>query len=154
MLVTEKHAEASDVLRLKSLVKDNWSLCNFYGKSEAEMMIAQTIHAAVINFKDHGEPFSFRGHGVFTSHGNGLFNNRQAYASLIKDGMFVEEVRGEQVVIFPTQALINKLDEFFAKKAMTNHERFSTSKPTILSCPACQDTGWKNKGSERCHCQD
>lgn len=106
-------ASADDVSRLAPMIKN---LCGFYGKHEADVMVAQTIHAAAINLEEHGEPFSFRGDGVFKSSGAGLVNNGSAYHRLMNDGMFIEEKRGEKVVIFPTVALVARLDSFFKKK--------------------------------------
>jgi hypothetical protein len=118
MSVLTTKAKIEDITRLKDKIKDNWSLCNFYGKSEAELIVAQTIHACVTNHKDHGQAFSFEGKGLHTSHGNGLFDNRGAYGSLVKDGMFIVEEWEDRKVIYPTQALINRLDEYFAKKEL------------------------------------
>ena len=62
------NATIDDVKRLRELIKDDWSLCQlFEGKpraKEAEVMGAQTIHAAVINANANGNPFSFKGEGV------------------------------------------------------------------------------------------
>lgn len=108
-----------DISRLAALIKDNWSLCEFLGNSEAEYMVAETIHAAKINLEQHGEPFSIRGAGVFACTGGGLFDNGSAYHRLLDEGLFVEdqrEIDGQNVtVIFPTQKLIEKLDAFFAR---------------------------------------
>lgn len=108
----------SDVLELAELIKDNWSLCEFLGKSEKEFMVAETIHASRINLRAHGEPFSIRSNGVFSVSGGGLFDNAGSYRQLLNDGLFREEERdlterGRVVVIFPTRLLIEKLKQFF-----------------------------------------
>jgi hypothetical protein len=45
-------------------------------------MVAQTIVASVNNLDRCGEPYSIRGDNVFAVHGNGLVDNRSAYAYL------------------------------------------------------------------------
>lgn len=78
-------------------------------------MVAETIHAAVINFNQHGEPFSFKGR--IQDSGNGLIENSTSYAALLRDGLFREETRKidgrTRTVIFPTPLLIEKLKQFF-----------------------------------------
>lgn len=112
---TQQKAAIDDIRPLAAKIKDNWSLCKFYGTCEAETMVAQTIQAAVINFQKRGEAFSFRGKGVFACSGGGLFNNGKAYRRLLDDGMFVEDTREGKPVIFPTQKLIDKLQKFFKR---------------------------------------
>jgi hypothetical protein len=110
----------SDVLALAGKIKDNWSLCNFLGMSEKEYMVAETIHAARINLRDHGEPFSIRGDGVFSRSAGGLINNGGAYRALLADGYFIEEERTldakRHTVIFPTRKLLDALKTFFDRK--------------------------------------
>lgn len=109
-------ANIEDIKRLKELIKDNWSLCNFYDNCESEMMVAQTIHASVTNFESKGEAYSIEGKGIRSRHGNGIVDNGSAYSKLLSDGMFINEERGSVTVIFPTQALIDKLDEYFTRR--------------------------------------
>lgn len=49
----DDRAKFADIERLAGRVKDNWALCQLFEgtrrASEAEMMVAQTLHAAVIN---------------------------------------------------------------------------------------------------------
>jgi len=68
--MTQQRARISDLLRLKEHIKDSWSLANYLGKCEAEVMVAQTIHAACTNYDEHGLPFSFRDNNVFARGGN------------------------------------------------------------------------------------
>lgn len=113
-------ATIKDIRRLADRIKDNWSLCELFAETrraaEAEMMVAQTFHAAVINQEKQGEPFSFRGDNVLTCHGGGLADNATAYGMLLQRGYFVEEQRPPKTVIFVTQKLVEYLDAFFAKK--------------------------------------
>lgn len=108
------------ILLLASRIKDNWTLCSFAGMVEKEVMIAQTIHAAVRNLEEHGEAFSIRGGGVFSSSGFGLVDNNRAYRELLADGLFREEARtidGTSVtVIFPTKELLSRLEDFLDKE--------------------------------------
>jgi hypothetical protein len=118
-------AEITDVLKMSSLIKDNWSLSNFWGNCEAEMMVAQTIHACCLNYKEHGQIFSFKGANVNSIHNGGLINNARGYNQLVDGGMFIEGTFNEKPVIYPTQALLDKLLDYFTKKAQDNYERFS-----------------------------
>lgn len=101
-----RHAKAEDVTRLARSIKDNWTLCEFLGKCEAEYMVAETIHAAAKNMTEHGEPFSFRGGGI---------DNNAGYSLLLRRELIVEGKRLGRPVIFPTQKLIDELDRFLAK---------------------------------------
>lgn len=113
-------ADIQSIKRIALKVKDNWSLCNFANNCEQEVMVAQTLHAAIINHDKLGEAFSFRGNGVFSTSGNGLVDNKTAYGKLLQKDFFREEERvieGEKkVVIFPTVTLIQALDDYFAEK--------------------------------------
>lgn len=105
---------AGRLRRLAGRIEDNWSLCEFAGKAEREYMVAETIHAAVRNLDAHGEPFSFRGDGVFAVHGNGLVDNAGSYRWLLDAGYFEEAQRQGRAVIFPTARLLDALERFFA----------------------------------------
>lgn len=113
-------AYIEDIRRLAEIIKDDWILCGLFEgcgvACEAETMVAQTIHAARINFEKHGKSFSFRGDGVFCSSGGGLVNNGKAYRMLLEKEFFVEGEYDDRPVIFPTQKLITFLDGFFANK--------------------------------------
>lgn len=106
---------------LASKIRDNWSLCEFMANegpraSEKEYIIAETIHACVINHAEHGEAFSKRGANLDNCHGNGLADNRTAYGTLLRDGWLVEQTReGVGRVIVPTDKLIKALEVFFTK---------------------------------------
>ena len=109
-------ASIVDIKRHADQIKDNWSLCNFWGNCEAEVMIAQTIHACVLNHAEHGEAFSFKGGNVNSIHNGGLVNNHRAYHQLIDQGMFIEDEFKSRTVIRPTHSLIQRLDEYFSRK--------------------------------------
>lgn len=71
---------------VRGKIRDNWSLCNFTGDCESEMMMAQTLHAGKLNLKDQGSPFSFRGNGClngYTAIGGGQ-DNARGYSKLIQ----------------------------------------------------------------------
>ncbi len=115
-------AKIEDIEQLAGRIKDNWSLCKLFEgtkrAAEAEMLVAQTIHACVINYKKHGEAFSFRGEGVFRCCGDGLWDNRTAYGMLIDRGFFVEGEHVGRVVIHVTQKLSDYLYGFFARESV------------------------------------
>ena len=104
------------VRRAAARIKDNWSLCDFLGKAEKEMLVATTIHACVRNFDEHGEVFSFRGNSLDQDSGAGLVENRSSYRALLDDGYLVETVREGRAVIKPTVKLLEKLERFFSLK--------------------------------------
>lgn len=106
----------ADLRAVRTNIRDGFSLCDFMGVSEREALVVQTIVAAVNNLDTHGEPYSIRGKGVFTTHGGGLIDNRSAYGYLVDVGYFEEENRGENVVIFPTRKLLDALLRFFKTK--------------------------------------
>lgn len=116
-------ASIEDVSRLAERIDDSWTLCQLFEghrrACEAETMVAQTIHGARINAKEHGEPFSFKGDGVNSSGGAGLVDNRTAYGWLIGEGFFIEDKRQGRAVIFPTKKLIARLDGFLPNLAAT-----------------------------------
>jgi hypothetical protein len=103
----------SRLRKVRPFIKDNWSLCDFLGACEREYLVAETICAAVKNLETYGEPFSFRGAGVFTSGGNGLIDNGSAYRWLLDNDYFSEADCAGDVVIFPTAKLLTALEAFF-----------------------------------------
>jgi hypothetical protein len=111
-----KIAEIEDVLKMKDQIKDNWSLANFYGNCESELMVAQTIHACCLNYEQHGQVFSFKSPNVNAIHNGGLVDNFRGYKMLVDDGMFIEGTFEDRPVIYPTQALIDQLSIYFDKK--------------------------------------
>jgi hypothetical protein len=108
-----EHASIEDVRRMKEQIPDNWAICEFTGDVESELMVAQTLHAAVINFDKHGEAYSIRGPGV-RSIGPHV-NNARGYQKLLDWKYIVEDERDGKVVIFPTVTLIKALDVHFAR---------------------------------------
>lgn len=105
----------ADLRAVRARLKDSFSLCEFMGVTEREVMVFQTIRAAVTNLDSLGEPYSVRGSGVFTVAGNGLFDNRSAYTYLVDKGYFDEEDRDGLTLIFPTRKLLNELMDFFGR---------------------------------------
>lgn len=115
MMTATKSAVSIDDLRsLKTLIKSNWSLCDFMQKCEKEVMVASTIHACVTNYDQHGEIFSRKGNNLRTS--TRLAQNAECYFELLEDGYLVEADWQGETVIQPTQKLIEKLKEFFKEK--------------------------------------
>jgi hypothetical protein len=101
--------------------------------SEQEYMITETIHAALINLKQNGHPFSFATdnarHGFS---GGGLVDNGSASRTIVNEGL-IEEVwlptnqvkkpskdavreSGKILVWFPTQKLLEKIAGFLQFK--------------------------------------
>ena len=115
-----KLAQIKDIKRLIKKIPNDWALCQLFEgtrrAAEAEMMVAQTIHACGLNLKEHGEAFSWRGDGVFSSGHGGLVDNGTAYGMLVDREYFVEEERDGKTIIRMTQRLIHLLDGHFAKK--------------------------------------
>jgi len=114
-------ATTEDIVRLAAVIPDNRALCELFdGKcrcaAEAEMMVAQTIHAAKLNAEKHDEPFSFEGYGIRSRSGDGLVDNDTAYSWLLDKGYFVNNQRQGRTVIFPTAKLVTVLDGFLAGK--------------------------------------
>lgn len=120
-------ASVEDVTRLAEQIKDNWTLCQLFEDhrraTEAEYMVAETIHAARSNAKEHNEPFSFKGDGVESISGGGLCHNLGAYMWLTGEGWFVEDERQGRTVIFPTKKLIARLDTFFGNATPATTEK-------------------------------
>jgi len=105
-------ATIKDIRRLVPKIKDSFSLCNFLGKTEKEVLVAQTIHACKINHKKRGICFSFDGvEGQST-----LCQNISSLEALIEDGLFVRGKFKSKPVLYPTKLLVLMLDAFFAKK--------------------------------------
>lgn len=102
---------------LKARIVADKGLWNFFDVPQAfekELMAAQTICAAVINYDQHGESFSIKGNV------NSSMANSQSYHWLCEQG-YLEEVKRmvdgkSTVVILPTDKLIEKLQAYFAKK--------------------------------------
>lgn len=113
----------AQIFKFAGLIKDNWSLCEFLGKTEKEYMVATTIHACRINLEMHGVPCSIRGDSVFMDGGSGLQQNSSSYRALLEDGYLIESECPKQmqadhagaVVLFPTQKLLNALAAHFDK---------------------------------------
>ena len=102
---------------LKAKIVAGNGLWNFFDVPQAfekELMVAQTICAAVINHDQHGEPFSIKGNV------NSSMANSQSYHWLCEQGYFEEVKRmvdgKSTVVILPTDKLIEKLKAYFAKE--------------------------------------
>ena len=108
----EKIANIKDIKRLVKKIKDDFSLCGFRQHHEGNILVAQTMHAAVLNHKKRGEPFSFNEIKVSTR----LCDNFAAFDSLVEDGFFTTGKREKRPVIFPTQKLIEALDNYFDKE--------------------------------------
>lgn len=100
----------ADLRTVRDTMGTGWLGDTWLQNSEAEGMVQQTIHAAMINLDKRGEPFSIRGDGVFGVSGGGLINNGPAYKRLLDDGLFCEDERviddKPKVVIFPTRKLL------------------------------------------------
>ncbi len=113
-------AKFEDIEWLRKQVPDNWALCQLFEGTrcacEAETMVAQTIHAATRNQRDHGEPYSVKGKGLARGRQRCGTDNATAYHMLLNEGYFVEDPRKDETVIFMTQKLIDLLRGHFAGK--------------------------------------
>lgn len=113
-------AAFDDIKRLAGRIKDNWALCQLFEgtrcASEGEMMVAQTLHASVINHDKHGQAFSFRGAGVRAPRQCDGTNNGFAYQTLLEREYFIEsEFEGKPTIVM-TDKLVKVLDGFLAKQ--------------------------------------
>lgn len=114
-----KYASIEDIKRLVLKIPDSWTLCEFLPMHEANDIVAQTLHACVVNFNNRGEAFSFLGKGMGYSP-TGICNYGSAYDGLLKKEYLVEEKRENKVVMIPTLALTEALDRFLAKEGGFN----------------------------------
>jgi len=85
-ILTMKRLEA-----LAVAIADNFALCEFLGMTEAEVLVTQTVHAAFANAKRRGIQCSFRGDGVFSRGGNGIYDNGKGYRKLLDEKLIIEE---------------------------------------------------------------
>jgi len=108
----KKRATIKNIERFVPLIKDSFSLCHFLGKTEKEVLVAQTIHACKLNYEQGRGCFSFLG----DLHDGPHAENTQSYQQLKDDGLFIEGTYDGKPVIFPSLALILKLDAFFASR--------------------------------------
>ena len=115
---TEK--DITDLQELAGKIKDHWDLCGFMGNCEREVMVAQTIHGAVLNLKKGCGCFSIRDDNCLVERQPCGTDNASAYRYLISNGYFEEAERivdkKKIVAIFPTRKLLDKLRVFFAGK--------------------------------------
>jgi hypothetical protein len=107
------------------LIKDSFSLCNFLGKTEREVLVAQTIHACVMNLDIRGKAFSFKAILLDGPHAE----NIASYQWCVNEGLFREELLsiidppeetamgddGRPIGIIPTLKLFAKLAGHFGK---------------------------------------
>jgi hypothetical protein len=114
-------AKNADVLDLAARIKDNWTLCQlFEGKrraSEAEYMVATTVHACKINLEKHGEAFSWVDPSVHSSGGGGIVDNGTAYAMLVNEGYYLEDERDGKPILRMSQKLVDVLRGHLARKS-------------------------------------
>ncbi len=112
-------ARIEDIQDLAERIPDNWALCELFKgtrrASEAEYMVAGTVHACVLNHKKHGTPFSWVDPSVHSRAGNGLQDNETAYRMLVDKDYFVEEERDGKPILRMTQKLVDLLKGHLAK---------------------------------------
>lgn len=106
-----KYANIENIKRLVLQIPDSWTLCGFLPMHEANDIVAQTLHACVLNFNKRGEAFSFLGKGMGYSP-TSICNYGGAYNDLLEREYLVEEKRENRTVMIPTQTLIEALDRF------------------------------------------
>ena len=113
-------ATNEDVIDLAARIADNWTLCQLFEgthrASEAEYMVATTVHACKINLDKEGEAFSWVHPSVHVRSGNGLADNPTAFAMLIREAYVVEDERDGKPILRMTQKLVDVLRGHLAKK--------------------------------------
>lgn len=121
MTATVEKATIEDIRKLAKKIPDPRTLMQLFEgtprASEAEWMVCQTLHACILNHKEHGEAFSIREDSVFGQSGAGLVDNGTAYRKLLERKFFVEEKRGDKTVIIMTQKLVDVLKGHLARKS-------------------------------------
>lgn len=111
------------VKRINGAMVDSFALCEFAGKTEAEVMIFQTLRACAVNLRKHGGIFGFKSKKLRVITGGGLGDNPAGYQILL-DRRWIEEKSlapgyepegteiedGRPVGIFPTDELLFDLE--------------------------------------------
>lgn len=134
MIATKsQRAKIADLERLKESIPDNWALCGLFkgtgAACEAEMMVAQTLHAAVANQREEGKPFSYKGPGVERTMQKCGTDNYTAYHMLLDEGYFVEDEHRGIPAIFMTQKLVDRLDGHLKTKKAKECPAPTTNNP-------------------------
>lgn len=114
-------AKNEDVTDLAARIKDNCTLCQlFEGKrraSEAEYMVATTVHACQFNLDTEGEAFSWLDPSCEADRaGGGLVDNATAFDMLVNEAYVVKEERDGKPILRMTQKLVDVLRGHLAKK--------------------------------------
>ncbi|KKL70044.1 hypothetical protein LCGC14_2108840 [marine sediment metagenome] len=121
MTTTVELAQIEDIRTLAERIPDNWALCELFAHkrraTEAEFMVAQTLHACRLNAKEYSVAFSWKGDGVESRGGGGLVDNATAYGYLLSDGYFVEDERDGKTIIYMTQKLVDLIKRHLAKQS-------------------------------------
>lgn len=117
--IAVEKATIEDIRKLaKKIPQPNSLMQLFDGERracEAEWMVWQTLHACILNHKEHGEAFSIR--DIRSGGGTGLVDNFTAYGMLVDRKYFIEEKRGDKTVIIMTQKLVDVLRGHLARKS-------------------------------------
>ncbi len=108
-------ASIEDVQRIAGQLADEWALCNFLDKCEAEVIIFRTIRASVNNADTYGQPFSFQGGGLRSSSGCGLVENGVGLKLTLDRGLLIEGEYEGRPTLIPTVRLIKQLDGHLSK---------------------------------------
>ena len=114
------------IYRINISLPDHWPLCEFAGKTEAEVMICQTLRACIVNHMKHGETFSFKSSKLRIVTSSGLGDNPAGYQLLLDRGWVEEKTLhlvpatgyddteededGLPIGIFPTDKLLDSLE--------------------------------------------
>lgn len=75
--------QIADKMTGYELMGSKWQNC------EAETIASQTICACALNYKNHGEAFSWCGVGTRGIGGNGLVNNPRGMGKVVNDGSII-----------------------------------------------------------------
>ena len=121
------------LLKVAKSIEDHWILCEFAEKTEAEVIVWQTVQAAVINLEKQGLACSFAAPGLYsgrqmcgTDNHAGFFickerkwfDVQRVAASSVKVPDNVKaDGNGNVELLWPTVQLLDDLDEHLKKQS-------------------------------------
>jgi len=112
------------ILAMADRIEDNFTLCDFAGVSEAEVIVQQMLHSCRFHLKALGRAVTFKGRGLGRVTGGGLRDNPAGLRIVIDRGWAREtswdieteedcyRVDGCPVVLIPTEKLLADLEAF------------------------------------------
>ena len=86
------HVDTDLLLKVADKIKTGWELCGSkWQNCEAETIVCQAICSCALNFREHGDAFSWQGKGTQCVSGGGLADNPKGMQSLLDDKCIVLE---------------------------------------------------------------